>query len=167
MKIQSFQIIDRGANYSMSNILQVAAFLTAIFIIWPTLTVSGANTDFSKIELYAVSVGVGKYRDPRLKQLELSPKDAQDFNAFLQERKHLFSKTHIKLFLNEQATRENVTKAIRDDLRPARKDDIVVVYISGHGTTDPVRSDEYYFLTYDADPENLFGSALLMNSSGL
>ena len=50
--------------------------------------------------------------------------------TFLQEReKSLFTKSHIRLFVDEQATRENVTKAIRDDLKPAGKDDIVIIYV--------------------------------------
>lgn len=118
-------------------------------------------------DLYAVIVGIGKYQDSKLNQLELSPKDAQDFYSFLKEREKLFKKSYLRLFVNEQATRANVTKAIRDDLKPAGKDDIVIIFLSGHGASDPVRTDEFYFLTYDSDVENLFGSALQMNTSGL
>lgn len=118
-------------------------------------------------DLYAVIVGIGKYQDTKLNQLELSPKDAQDFYGFLKEREKLFKKSYLKVLVNEQATRVNVTKAIREDLKPAGKDDIVIIFLSGHGDSDPVRTDEFYFLTYDSDVENLFGSALQMNTSGL
>ncbi|MFH0821621.1 MAG: DUF4384 domain-containing protein, partial [Pseudomonadota bacterium] len=38
---------------------------------------------------------------------------------------------------------------------------------SGHGATDPANSGEYYFVTYDAQIKNLYGTALLMNDTNL
>jgi len=139
--------------------------LLCLWLITPPVALATPQ-DLTNSELYAVLVGVANYRDSRL-NLNLSARDAQDFYAFLQEREKLFKKTHVRLFVNEQATRENVTKAIRDDLKPAGKDDVVIIFLSGHGASDPVRTDEFYFLTYDADVENLYGSALPMNTSGL
>lgn len=154
------------SRLSSRSFLILASFIYALFLITP-LAALASSPDLGTSDLYAVLVGIGKYKDPKLNQLELSPKDAQDFHAFLKEREKLFRKTHIKLFVNEQATRENVTKAIRHDLKPAGKDDVVIIFLSGHGASDPVRTDEFYFLTYDADVGNLFGSALPMNTSGL
>ena len=164
-KYQETMIQHRG-YFSRTTIPLI--FLIISWLVLPPCVTFAAPSDLSGSELYAVLVGIGKYRDTtRLNQLELSAKDAQDFYAFLKEREKLFKKSHIKLFVNEQATRENVTKAIRDDLKPAGKDDVVIIFLSGHGASDPVRTDEFYFLTYDADVENLFGSALPMNTSGL
>ena len=167
MKKIKFQATNRITNSLTSLYGRVLACLTLLSLLLPVGTVAAATEDLSKTELYAVVVGVAKYRNQNVPQLTLSSKDAQDFYTFLHERENLFSKSHITLLMDEQATRENVTKAIRDDLKPAGKDDIVIVYLSGHGAADPVRTDEYYFLTHDADPENLFGSALPMNSSDL
>ena len=145
--------------------LKSCILILSLWLITPP-AVQATPQDLSNSELYAVLVGVANYRDTSL-NLKLSARDAQDFYAFLQERGKLFKKTHIRLLVNEQATRENVTKAIRDDLKPAGKDDVVIIFLSGHGGPDAVRTDEFYFLTHDADRENLFGSALPMTTSGL
>ena len=168
MKKTQFHLAQNARYFCRTAIsYQSFIFLVAIWMIFPPFMAPATPSDLSNSELYAVLVGIGKYRDTKLNQLELSPKDAQDFDAFLKEREKLFKKSHVKLFINEQATRENVTKAIRDDLKPAGKDDVVIIFLSGHGASDPVRTDEFYFLTYDADIENLYGSALPMNTSGL
>jgi uncharacterized caspase-like protein len=167
MKKYQVAIVKCSERFSRTTIAvkRLIFLMTLLLILPPCLTLATAS-DLSKSELYAVLVGIANYRDTRL-NLKLSARDAQDFYAFLQEREKLFKKSHIRLFVNEQATRENVTKAIRDDLKPAGKDDVVIIFLSGHGASDPVRTDEFYFLTYDADVENLFGSALPMNTSGL
>ena len=121
----------------------------------------------TKGDLYAVIVGVSKYRDPNIPPLTLSDKDASDLYSFINERKSIFRKANLYLFLNENATRANVSKALRDDLKPAGKDDIVLIYLSGHGAADPTRPDEYYFITYDTQIDNLYGTALWMNQNAL
>ncbi len=153
--------------YARLTMVLISWLLAAIIFVFPSQVACATPGALANCELYAVLVGIGKYRDTKLNQLVLSPKDAQDFHVFLKERSKMFKRAHIRLFVNEQATRENVTKAIRDDLKPAGKDDVVIIFLSGHGASDPVRTDEFYFLTYDADVENLFGSALPMNTSGL
>jgi hypothetical protein len=60
-----------------------------------------------------------------------------------------------------------VSKALRDDLKPAGKDDMVLIYMSGHGAADPSRPDEYYFITHDTQIDNLYGTALWMNQNAL
>ncbi len=121
----------------------------------------------AKGELYAVVVGLTKFQDPEIRPLTVSDKDARDFHAFLEEQKRLFSKVHLSLFVNEQATRDNVTKALRDGLKAAGKDDFVVIYLSGHGAADPKRPDEYYFITHDTKANNLYGTAVWMNQKAL
>lgn len=158
----------RSLNFFSAIQRSLPLFLAAIFIMSPALSPTLADQDnVGSSNLYAVIVGIGKYQDSKLNQLELSPKDAQDFHSFLKEREKLFKKCYLRVFVNEQATRANITKAIREDLKPAGKNDIVIIFLSGHGAADPVRTDEFYFLTYDADVENLFGSAIQMNTSGL
>jgi len=121
----------------------------------------------AKGELYAVVVGLTKFQDPQIPHLTVSDKDAKDFYSFLEDQKHLFSKAHLTLLTNEQATRDNVTSAMRDGLKPAGKDDCVVIFLSGHGAADPKRADEYYFITYDTRMENLYGTAVWMNQKAL
>jgi hypothetical protein len=125
------------------------------------------GTGSKERQLYAVVVGVKSFKDPEIPGLTRADRDAEDFSTFCKERKELFSKAHLTLLLNEKATRANVASALRQDLKPAGKNDIVIVYLSGHGATDPAMPNEYYFVTYDAKLSNLFGTALLMNDPNL
>ncbi|MFA6222224.1 MAG: DUF4384 domain-containing protein [Desulfomonilaceae bacterium] len=120
-----------------------------------------------KGELYAVVVGLTRFQDSRIGKLTISDRDAKDVHSFLKEREKLFSRAHIRLLVNEEATRDNLTAAFRDFLKPAGKDDLVLIYLSGHGAADPERPDEFYFLTYDTNMKNLFGTAVWMNQQAL
>jgi uncharacterized caspase-like protein len=131
-----------------------------------SLTPAHGN-DLSKSELYAVVVGVKQFQDPNVPPLTISDKDAKDFFQFLKESEKYFAKAHITLLLNEDATRSNVSKALREGLLGARRNDIVIIYFSGHGMADEKLPNEYYFVTYDTQMDNLFASALMMNDRNL
>ena len=146
--------------------LCLVSLLLSVALIWP-LSVSGKQEASKQVDLYAVVVGVKKFQDPSVPPLSRSDTDAKDFSNFLKDREGLFRSAHITLLLNEEATRANVAAALRQNLKPASKDDIVIVYFSGHGATDPVMPNEFYFLTYDTRLDNLFGTALLMNDANL
>jgi len=154
------------ARNDVLSMMALIAWLATLFV---SAEVAGAATQVASADrqLYAVIVGVGKYQDPHIPSLSRSVRDAQDFYSFLKEREHLFSRSNITLLVNGQATRANVVHALRITLGKARKDDIVVIYLSGHGLTDPVVSNEFYFGTHDTQLDNLFGTALLMNDANL
>lgn len=143
--------------------------LLSLFIIglWPAMTAETFAAGSEKVELYTVVAGIKTYKDPAIPKLTISDKDAKDFIAFLNEAKPRFAKTHITFLLNEQVTRENLTRAFRQDLKPASKNDIVIIYLSGHGAADPTHPNEFYFITYDTKFSNLFGTALLMSDPHL
>jgi len=130
-------------------------------------SLSASARDLGQSELYAVVAGVAKYQDSRVRPLQLSDKDAKDFYTFLQDRKSLFAKAHMRLLVNEEATRNNLTKALREELKPARKDDIIIIYLSGHGASDPANPDEFYFICHDGRIDNLYGTAVRMNTQDL
>ncbi|MGC9028667.1 MAG: DUF4384 domain-containing protein [Desulfomonilaceae bacterium] len=126
--------------------------------------------------LFALSVGVAQFKDSRVPSLTLAAKDARDFYQFLEERKHVFASANLTLLVNKEATRANISSAIRNKLGKATKDDIVIIYLSGHGAMyNPLErgyrsqkeDDEFYFITHDADVDNLYGTALLMNDQNL
>ncbi|MBM3300164.1 MAG: caspase family protein, partial [Deltaproteobacteria bacterium] len=151
--------IDRGAVLS---ILVAAMVMECVLV-----TGSASATSAGALNLHAVIVGIVNFQDRDIPPLKLSAKDAADFHNFLKERGHPFGRVNLTLLLNEQATRANITEAIRNKLRAAGKDDVVVIYLSGHGTADPEMPNEYYYVTYDARRNNLFGTALLMNDKNL
>jgi hypothetical protein len=152
-------------RFHTGTVKSFALALGVLFVLAAASPLRAASQ--AKGELYAVVVGLTKFQDPQIPHLTVSDKDAKDFYSFLEDQKHLFSKAHLTLLTNEQATRDNVTSAMRDGLKPAGKDDCVVIFLSGHGAADPKRADEYYFITYDTRMENLYGTAVWMNQKAL
>lgn len=119
-------------------------------------------------KLYAVVVGVREFQhSDGIPPLTVSDKDARDFAAFLEENKNLFCEVHISLLVNDQATRAKIVRAIRQELKKAGKDDVIIIYLSGHGIAHPEHANEYYFVTYDTVSDNLFGTALMVNDKNL
>jgi hypothetical protein len=114
-------------------------------------------------DLYAVIVGISRYSHPKIPRLTVSDKDARDFADFLLTQKKLFRNVHITLLCNEEATRTEVEKNLYYKLRRSGKDDTVIVFLSGHGADDHNNPGEFFFLTYDADPEFLAATSVHMN----
>jgi ankyrin repeat protein len=116
-------------------------------------------------DLYALVVGVSKYRDPKIPKLELSDKDARAFADFLQTQNEIFKETHVTHLLNEKATKLEVEKYLYYTLPKAGKEDTVILFFSGHGALDPRRPDEflYYFVPYDAETEYIGTTGVKMS----
>jgi hypothetical protein len=114
-------------------------------------------------ELYALVVGISRYKHPKIPQLKVSDKDAGDFADFLKTQNRLFRNLHITLLQNEEATRTEVEKHLYYKLRRAGKDDTVVLFLSGHGADDPNTPGEFFFLTYEAEPDYLAATSVHMN----
>jgi uncharacterized caspase-like protein/tetratricopeptide (TPR) repeat protein len=111
-------------------------------------------------QIWAVVVGVSDYKQPEIQDLKFARNDAESFADFLKSPQGgSVPNERMKVLVNEKATRGNVIKAINDMFYQAFDDDMVVFYIAGHGQPDP-RAGEIYFLNYDAQPENLAGTAL-------
>ena len=116
--------------------------------------------------LYAVIVGVSQYKDNRF-NLKMAARDAAEVEAFFKERRRLFSDFRVIVLTDERATRAKVAQALRSGLADAGKEDIAIIYLAGHGSEHPKAAGEYYFWPYDVDPDNLFGTAILMNDPNL
>ncbi len=101
-------------------------------------------------ELYALVVGVQKHKDPKLDRLSIQ--GTIELYDFLVERKHAFSNLRVALLTDEQATKENILKAWTKELDRARKNDVVMIFLDGHGGLDPSTPGEYYFCPYDTGP---------------
>jgi len=116
-------------------------------------------------DLYALVVGIAKYRDRGIRQLTVADKDARDFAAFLRSQDRLFRKINVTLLTNEQVTKVEIEKSLHYRLREAGKDDTVVIFWSGHGSDDPRLPGEFFFVTYDADPRFLTATCVNMNQN--
>jgi len=116
-----------------------------------------------KGDLYAVIVGISKYSNPGVPPLKISDKDARDFADFLRTQKDLFRQRKVTLLTNEQATKIEVEKQLFYGLRQAGKNDTVILFFSGHGAVDPYQAGDFFFLTYDSDPDYLAPTAVHMS----
>lgn len=114
-------------------------------------------------DLYAIVIGVSKYRDPKIPRLDLADKDAKSFGDFLKAQDKMFKEVRVTLLLNEKATKPEVEKHLYYTLPKAGKDDTIILFFSGHGAYDPLRPKDFLFLTHDVEPEYLGTTAVKMS----
>ncbi len=112
---------------------------------------------------WALIVGISKFKDSSL-NLRYPSKDAKDFYDFLISSAG-FKKDHIKLLVDEDATRGHILSELGDKWLPrvANPDDLVVIYISSHGSaSDMDVGGVNYHLAHDTEVDNLYASGLPM-----
>jgi uncharacterized caspase-like protein len=101
-----------------------------------------------KPDLYLLAVGVSDYVDARY-QLTYAAKDARDISAALQAAQgKAFGAVKVMQLLDRDASREKF-EAAKSFLRGAAVDDLVIVFVAGHGLLD--ESLDYWFGTADID----------------
>ena len=107
------------------------------------------NNAYFKPSLYLVSIGVSEYQQSNY-NLKFAAKDANDV-ATLLGQSGAYENIHSKVFTNQQATKSNIL-GLRSFLDQAGVDDVVVIFIAGHGVLD--NSYNYYFATHNMDFNN-------------
>lgn len=127
----------------------------------PSLSLREEAT-LGKGDLYALVVGVANYKNPNL-NLKVSDNDAKQFAEFLKTQEKVFRNTYVNVLVNQNATKLEIEKALTSELLRAGKDDTVIVFLSGHGSGDPKKPGEFFFLGYDADPKYLEATAVKMS----
>ncbi|MEX1000765.1 MAG: caspase family protein [Crocinitomicaceae bacterium] len=107
--------------------------------------------------LYLVTIGTSNYKDERY-NLNYAVKDAKDLVTLLSNNtKELYKEVKAKTLYNEEVTAENI-KAMGEFLKQSKPDDIVLVFVAGHGVLD--KNFDYFFGTYDMDFSNPSGKGL-------
>lgn len=113
---------------------------------------------------WALVVGISRFAKPEY-NLRYAVKDAHDFYSYLTKEAH-FAPDHVKVLIDEQATRLNIMSAFGDDWLPkvCMPGDLVVIFVSTHGT--PASRDagkKNFIVAYDTNRDQLFGSGVNMN----
>jgi hypothetical protein len=114
---------------------------------------------------YALIVGISKYRNKagNLADLKFADADAVSLHKFLQQPGGgRFSPDNMRLLLNEQATAANVRQAMTSFIGQAGADDLLLIFIAGHGAPDPFAPQNLYFLAHDTNVDDMAGTALAM-----
>ncbi len=117
-------------------------------------------------ERWAVVIGIDRYRDPAINSLRYATADAEAVFRFLTTMGGV-KPSNARLLLNKDATQRNIRQVLGDFLRQkALKEDEVIIYYAGHGTTEPDQGAEgglaKYLVPWDADPQSLFSTAIPM-----
>jgi hypothetical protein len=122
-----------------------------------------------KDKIYIMKENLSQKQQKRLRELlnkadatldlKYADRDAKDLaETFrLMEGKE-YSKVIATTFTNKQVTADSIKKA-KDILKDAAVDDTVILFISGHGVHDTDKETTYYYLTYNADLDNLSATA--------
>ena len=109
-----------------------------------------------KQSLYVLAVGAGDFKDAQIPHLDYAGKDARDFAAALKQQEgQLYRTVEVKLLTGEQADRAAIVKGLVWLKRRVSQGDVGVVFLSGHGATEP--SGDYYFVPHDAEIETVAG----------
>ncbi len=127
----------------------------------PTAGVSAAAINRAVEDKWALVIGISKFKDPKL-GLQYASKDATDFYKYLIEDAH-FAPDHVQLLLDNEATRENILAYLGDKWLPrvANPDDLVLIYISSHGTASQMdMSGVNYIIAYDTNPASLYATGI-------
>jgi hypothetical protein len=119
-------------------------------------------------KIWLAVVGVSNYREPSIGDLDFAKDDAVAVRAYY--RQLGVPNEQVIELLNEHATLANIKRMLGTELvkHAANPDDTVLIYFAGHGQMEADRSspdsDGYskYLLPHDANPADLFGSALSM-----
>jgi len=97
---------------------------------------------------YALVVGVGKFKSG-ITPLQYAVRDASLFYRFLIEQAG-FTKNNTYFLADQNATSANVVRYLNGIRNAAKEDDLVVVYMSSHGTP-PDKFGGVYIVTYDTE----------------
>lgn len=109
--------------------------------------------------LFILAIGVSDYEDEKLKKgVEYASKDAKDFmDAINRQRQKWKAYREIKATLlrdRDAATRDKILAALYGIAKETESHDVVMIFISGHGDTNPNMS--YYFLPMKTKYEDRF-----------
>lgn len=114
---------------------------------------------------FAAIIGVSKYEfhDAGLNDLQFADADARAMREFLLKPEGGGFKPGDILYMeNNGATTDVVRDALTRFLPKAGPNDLVFIYLAGHGSPDPFEPQKLYFILHDTKVVNMPGTALGM-----
>jgi uncharacterized caspase-like protein len=112
---------------------------------------------------WALVIGISNFKESDI-NLRFAAKDAIDFSNYLVNDAG-FNSGNVKLLTDKNATRDNIIKELGDGFlgRKAGPDDLVVIYVSSHGSTSMESADGVNFLVaHDTNPQALLSTGIPM-----
>ena len=119
----------------------------------------------NKPKLHILSVGIGGYKDKNIEKLHFAASDAamvaKVLDTLCSVNNRLYEGVGYRMLLaDEDATREKILKSLDDIRYGANPEDIVMLYMSGHGKYVEFTSQRY-FLPYDAGDDKYIESTAI------
>ena len=114
---------------------------------------------------WAVAIGVSEYRhaNKNLPSLKYAHRDAEQFATFLKsEAGGGFAADHVKVLTDRQATAKQIRDGLFTFLKKTVKEDLVIIFFSGHGIPDPDKPSNLYLVAHDSDPANISATGIPM-----
>lgn len=128
-----------------------------ISVILPTLS-QEKLTASKQSKLYVLALGVNDYAPP-IPKLRFAAKDAGDFTETLQKQAGgLYEEVVVKCLTNTSASRKDIFNALDWIRTHTGKNDVAMIFVSGHGTND--QYEYYYYLPADSNPQHLVTTAV-------
>lgn len=114
------------------------------------------NGSTKKPDLYLFALGASQYAQSEM-NLNFAAKDAQEMARLFAGAQGIYNKIHTEVLINEQVTFANL-KQLKRKLQTSTIDDVVILYLSGHGLVD--RNLDYYLASHDVDFKNPSGKGI-------
>lgn len=111
-------------------------------------------------EKWAVVIGISDYRAKDL-DLQYAHRDAEEIRDFL-IGKGGFRSDRVRFLSDQRATYAEIRTALFSFLASTQPDDLVLIFLAGHGVQDAVNPDNFFFLAHDSEVGNLGGTAIPM-----
>jgi hypothetical protein len=111
-------------------------------------------------EKWAVVIGVSDYKADGL-DLRYADRDAEAIRDFLIEKSG-FRPDRVRSLTNQHATYQEIRTALFSFLAATQPDDMVLIFLAGHGVQDAINPDNFFFLAHDSEVGNLGGTAIPM-----
>lgn len=102
----------------------------------------------------AIIIGINKYKDSRITNLDLAVNDADTVKSLLENQ---FDFDEIHTLYNENANFDQMRNLISEKLIGSGPNDLIILYFSGHGTQmmSRVGAEIGYILPYDAEYDKI------------
>ncbi len=119
--------------------------------------------------VYALIIGVSDYqfREAGLNDLQFAHRDAEAIRDFLKTPAGgNLTDNEVRCLTEKDATLPAVQRALAGFLDAAGPNDLIYLFLAGHGSPDPYKQQDLYFLLHDTKVLDLEHTALSMRSVG-
>ncbi|MDR1829713.1 MAG: caspase family protein [Candidatus Fibromonas sp.] len=136
-KEKTKEMARRAVKFVLATICAITLFMIVIF--------SNGR------DLYVISIGVPAYNEyNRFKDIESCEEDAEKISSLLKKSsEELFGRVEIRTIAQySKATKHKILGTINDVYEKAKKNDVILIYFSGHGIT--AKNEDYFLLPFDS-----------------